>query len=144
LTAQGPEGAQGRVLLAKPMTFMNLSGEFVASLSRYLKIPAGDVLVVCDDISLPLGRLRLRPFGSSGGQRGLESVLSRLGTQEVPRLRLGVGPLPPEADAADFVLDRFRPDEAEAADAMVSRACEALRFACGKGLEAAMNAFNPA
>lgn len=131
------------VRLAKPMTYMNASGEFVGSLARYWKIEAGSILVVSDDFSLPMGRIRIRLSGSSGGQRGLESILAHLGTQEVPRLRLGVGPLPPGFEAAGYVLGRFRPEEREQASEMIARAGDAVRAICTEGLTAAMNEFNP-
>lgn len=132
------------VRLAKPATYMNASGEFVGELARYWKVEPALLLVVSDDISLPLGRIRIRLKGSSGGQRGLESVLAHLGTDEVPRLRLGVGPKPERMDAADFVLSRFLAEERDPVCEMLERACEAVRSACERGLEAAMNAFNPA
>lgn len=132
------------VWLSKPMTYMNESGRAAAALARFFKIPPPEVLVVSDDIDLPLGRLRIRLKGSSGGQRGLESVLSCLGTTDVPRLRLGVGPRPSGMDAAAFVLSRFKADEAGAVDAMVGRAAEAAEACVAKGVEAAMNAFNAA
>ena len=132
------------VRLAKPRTYMNASGEFVGPLARYWKIEPRSILVVSDDFSLPLGRIRIRLRGSSGGQKGLESILDRLGTQEVPRLRLGIGPRPGWIDAADFVLERFLPEEREAASGMIVEACEAVRTACEQGLEAAMNVFNAA
>jgi len=134
----------GAVRLAKPRTYMNASGEFVGALARYWKVGPGSVLVVSDDFSLPLGRIRIRLRGSSGGQKGLESILEGLGTQEVPRLRLGIGPRPPWLDAADFVLERFLNEEREAASGMIAEACEAVRTACERGLEAAMNVFNAA
>ncbi|MDE2292891.1 MAG: aminoacyl-tRNA hydrolase [Elusimicrobia bacterium] len=132
------------VWLAKPMTYMNESGRMAAALARFYKIPPASVLVVSDDIDLPLGRLRIRLKGSSGGQRGLESVLTHLGTTDVPRLRLGVGPRPAETDAAAFVLGRFRPDEREAAEALVDRAADAAESCVEKGVEAAMNLYNAA
>ncbi|MBI5243537.1 MAG: aminoacyl-tRNA hydrolase [Elusimicrobia bacterium] len=131
------------VRLAKPRTYMNASGEFVGLLARYWKIEAGSILVVSDDFSLPLGRIRIRLSGSSGGQRGLESILAHLGTKDVPRLRLGIGPLPPGFDAADYVLGRFRLEEREPASEMIARAGDAVRAICAKGLAAAMNEFNP-
>src|SRR6185503_16668171 len=100
-----------RVLLLTPLTFMNLSGTSVLATRDFYKIETADTLVVCDDFNLPLGKLRLRPKGSAGGQKGLEDILRRLGTEEVPRLRLGIGPLPPGRDAAGFVLTRFAKDE---------------------------------
>ncbi|MFH1726401.1 MAG: aminoacyl-tRNA hydrolase [Elusimicrobiota bacterium] len=135
--------AAGRSLwAAKPHTFMNVSGSMVAPLARYFKIEGGEVLVVSDDFELPLGRIRIRVRGSCGGQKGLESILSCFGTLEVPRLRLGVGPRPPQVPGADFVLGRFRAEEAEPLDEMLKRASAAIRVVCEEGLEAAMNAYN--
>ncbi|MBI2361933.1 MAG: aminoacyl-tRNA hydrolase [Elusimicrobia bacterium] len=138
------EVAGRKVWLAQPHTYMNESGRMAAALARYYKIPPEAVLVVSDDIDLPLGRLRIRLKGSSGGQRGLDSVLSHLGTLEVPRLRLGVGPRPAGMDAAGFVLSRFRAEEAGAVSAMVERAADAAEACVSRGVEPAMNDFNKA
>lgn len=132
------------VWLAQPHTYMNESGRMAAALARYFKIPAEAVLVVSDDIDLALGRLRIRLKGSSGGQRGLDSVLSHLGTTSVPRLRLGVGPRPAGMDAAGFVLSRFRGEESGVVEAMVARAAEAAEACVLRGVEAAMNDYNKA
>src|SRR5277367_1939076 len=94
-----------RVMLLKPETFMNLSGRSVGQAVRFLKLPVADLLVVCDDLSLPLGKLRLRPAGSDGGQKGLRDIAGHLGTDQFPRLRIGIGDQQ-DADAADFVLSR--------------------------------------
>jgi PTH1 family peptidyl-tRNA hydrolase len=131
------------VTAVKPHTYMNLSGEMVSGLARYHGVGPGEILVVCDDFSLPLGRLRIRQRGSAGGQNGLQSVIERLGTQEVARLRLGIGPVPPGWDPADFVLSRFPAAERKEVAAMVERAVGAIRAVLEKGLEQAMNAFNP-
>ncbi|MDD5657751.1 MAG: aminoacyl-tRNA hydrolase [Elusimicrobia bacterium] len=131
------------LLIGKPMTFMNESGRFVGALSRFHKIEPARVLVCFDDVALPLGRLRLRARGSSGGQKGMESVIAALGTEDIPRLRIGVGPQPPGMDAAAFVLARFRPPEAAALDEVLGSALEAVRAAAAEGLEAAMNRYNP-
>ena len=130
-----------RLWAAEPHTYMNASGEMVAPLARFYKIEPPSVLVVSDDFNLPLGRLRIRAKGSAGGQKGLESILQQFGTQELPRVRLGVGPVSGR-DPADFVLARFRSEEREAASAMIVRAVEAVEVLCERGLEAAMNAFN--
>ncbi|MFA6091370.1 MAG: aminoacyl-tRNA hydrolase [Elusimicrobiota bacterium] len=136
--------AGGSIRLAKPLTYMNASGEFVGAVAHFWKIPASQVLVVSDDIDLPLGRLRLRLQGSSGGQRGLDSVLTHLGTKQVPRIRLGVGPKPSQIEAADFVLGRFRSEERPLVQEMIARAQEAAAAACERGMEAAMNTYNAA
>lgn len=135
-----PDGR--RLWAVQPHTFMNASGEMVAPLARYHRVAPAELLVVGDDFSLPLGRLRIRARGSAGGQKGLESVLRELASSEVPRLRLGIGPIPAGADPADFVLAGFLPEEREAADAMVGRAAEAISGLLDSGLEAAMNAVN--
>lgn len=129
----------------KPLTFMNLSGGAVRAFADYHKVAPADILVCYDDIDLPLGRLRIRLSGSSGGHRGMRSLIESFGGEEgIPRLRLGVGPLPENADAKGFVLGRFRPDEAEAFRTMLKRGMSALDAAYAYGLEKAMNEFNPA
>lgn len=132
------------LLLAKPMTFMNDSGRFVGALARFHKIPPSRILVCFDDVALPLGRLRLRSRGSSGGQKGMESIIASLGTEAVPRLRIGIGPQTPGLDSAAFVLSRFRTDEEEALETVIEEACAAVSVAAEAGLETAMNRFNPA
>ena len=132
------------VLVAKPHTYMNDSGELVGPLARYYRVPGPEILVVSDDMDLPLGRLRLRLGGSSGGQKGLDSVLRHLGTKDVPRLRLGIGPRPKEVPGADFVLGRFSREEGPLVERMIGRAVEAVREACLRGVESAMNAHNAA
>jgi PTH1 family peptidyl-tRNA hydrolase len=132
----------GTIRVAKPHTFMNLSGDMVQPLARYFRIEPESVLVVSDDMELPLGKLRIRGKGSAGGQNGLKSILERFGTKEVPRLRLGVGPKPQGADAASFVLGRFRPEESDAVDGMIERAVDAIAVVCAEGVEPAMNRFN--
>ena len=133
---------EGDLWLAKPMTYMNDSGSFVGALSRWSKIPPGQILVCFDDIALPLGRLRLRVKGSGGGQKGMESTLQNLGTLDVPRLRIGVGPQPAGMDSAAFVLSRFSPDEEKTLAAVLDEAVAAVRVAVESGLAAAMNRFN--
>lgn len=131
-----------RVLLVWPQTFMNLSGAAVQPARDFFKIDNEDVLVVCDDLSLPLGKLRLRAKGSSGGQKGLADVMSRLGTQSLARLRLGIGAPSEHLDAADFVLSRFRSDEKTAVDRMVQRATEATVDWIRSGIASSMNRWN--
>jgi PTH1 family peptidyl-tRNA hydrolase len=135
---------KGDLWLGKPMTFMNESGRFVGAFCRFHKIPPARVLVCFDDVALPLGRLRLRTGGSSGGQKGMESVLGTLGTQEVPRLRIGIGPQPAGMDSAAFVLSRFNRQEEEMLTDFLATAQAAVRCAIDQGLETAMNRFNPA
>lgn len=130
-----------RVMLLKPETFMNLSGRSVGQAVRFLKLPMVDLLVVCDDLSLPLGKLRLRPGGSDGGQKGLRDITNHLGTDEFPRLRIGIGD-PEQADAADFVLSRFRNSERPAIDDALILASQAVAVWVTQGIDAAMNRFN--
>ena len=133
---------QGDLWLAKPMTYMNDSGSFVGSLSRWRKIPPGQILVCFDDVALPLGRLRLRIKGSGGGQKGMESTLQHLGTKDVPRLRIGVGPQPQGMDSADYVLSRFTAEEERLFVTVLDDAAAAVRVAVESGIAAAMNRFN--
>jgi len=131
-----------KTLLLTPLTYMNLSGASVLATRDFYKIENENLLVVCDDFALPLGKLRLRANGSSGGQNGLDDILRRLGSEEIPRLRIGVGPLPPGRDAAGYVLGRFTKDEQPEIAEMVQRASEAAATWVEKGLAAAMNKYN--
>ena len=133
--------AIGPVLLVKPQTFMNLSGEAVGGYTRYYKLEREQVLVIIDDVSLPLGTLRLRRSGTAGGHNGLESVLVHLGSESVPRLRVGIG-APDGRPLHDHVLGRFEPSEQAALDEAVSRAADAFEYSNAHGLEPAMNQFN--
>jgi PTH1 family peptidyl-tRNA hydrolase len=130
-----------KVLLVKPMTFMNLSGKSVGAVVRFYKIPLEDLLVICDDLSLPLGRVRIRPGGGDGGQKGLRDIARVLGSDQVPRMRLGIGDRGP-IDAADFVLAKFRPSERPALDDAIMTSLQAIGVWASRGLEAAMNRFN--
>jgi PTH1 family peptidyl-tRNA hydrolase len=128
--------------LAKPETFMNLSGYAVQKLRSFYKIPAADVLIVTDDVNLPLGRLRMRARGSEGGHNGLRSIIEQLGTNEFPRLRVGVGRGDARRDLADHVLARFEPGEAEEIGRSIVRAADAAEMFATDGIEKAMNTFN--
>ena len=130
-----------RVLLLKPETFMNLSGRSVRQAVGFYKLDLADVLVVCDDLSLPLGKLRLRSGGSDGGQKGLRDIAAQLGTDEFSRLRIGIGERGP-IDAADFVLSRFRPGEKPVMDDALIAATQAVAVWVSQGIDAAMNRFN--
>jgi PTH1 family peptidyl-tRNA hydrolase len=130
-----------RVLLLKPETFMNLSGRTVGQAVRFYKLPLEDVLVVCDDLSLPLGKLRLRPGGSDGGQKGLRDVAFHLGTDQFPRLRLGIGERG-NVEATDFVLTRFKTAERPIIDDALILASQAVAVWVTQGIDAAMNRFN--
>jgi peptidyl-tRNA hydrolase, PTH1 family len=130
-----------RIMLLKPETFMNLSGRSVGQAVRFLKLPLSDVLVVCDDLSLPLGKLRLRSGGSDGGQKGLRDIINHLGSDQFPRLRIGIGNQE-QADAADFVLTRFRNSERPVIDDALILASQAVAVWATQGLDVAMNRFN--
>lgn len=143
LTARATFGGEP-VLLAKPLTFMNLSGESVGALASFYKIDPADILVIVDEAALPLGRLRARREGSPGGHNGLKSVSQHLGTNAYPRLRIGVGRGDGRRDLADHVLGRFQPDEREQISAAVLRAAEAAEMFITDGIERVMNAFNAA
>jgi len=131
-----------RVLLAVPQTYVNVTGEAVRDLRRRHRLKPKDIFVVADDLDLPLGRLRLRARGSAGGHNGLQSIIEALGTNEFPRLRVGVGRPPEGVDPAEFVLTRFTPAERDELDTVLDRAAEALEVAIREGVEAAMNRFN--
>ncbi len=134
-------GAQG-TLLVKPMTMMNASGFAVSELARYFRIAFLDILVVADDVNLPLGRLRARRGGSDGGHRGFRSIAEQLGTEEFARLRIGVGRGDPRRDLADFVLGGFDIDERPVISEAIGRAADAGELFVGDGIEAVMNRFN--
>ncbi len=130
-----------RVLLLKPETFMNLSGRSAAQAVRFYKLSLADLLVVCDDLSLPVGKIRLRPGGSDGGQKGLRDLIQHLGTDQFARLRIGVGDKG-QIDAADYVLSRFRSAERPLIDDALILAAQACAVWVVKGIDAAMNQFN--
>jgi peptidyl-tRNA hydrolase, PTH1 family len=129
------------VLLAKPLTFMNASGQAVGGLIRYFKIDPADLLVVVDEVQLPLAKLRARPRGSAGGHNGLKSIVACMG-QEFSRLRIGVGRGDDRRDLADHVLARFDSSEAADVEAMTARAAEAIETFLRDGIDAVMNRFN--
>ena len=132
-----------KVLLMKPQTFMNLSGEAVGEAARFYKVPPEHVIVVSDEISLPLGKLRVRPKGSAGGHNGLKSIIAHLGSDAFPRVRLGEGAPPhPDYDKADWVLSVFRNQDLEDMLAAADRAGEAVISYITDGPERAMNRFN--
>ena len=147
--AQVPDALVGKwfttppVLLAKPLTFMNRSGDAVAALHRYYDVAAADLLVVYDDIDLPFTRLRARPRGSAGTHNGMRSVVERIGTTDFPRLRLGVGRGDTRRGLADHVLARFERDEQSALETFIARAADAAEMFAAKDIAAVMNAFNP-
>lgn len=130
------------VLLVKPLTFMNLSGDAVDTLRRYYRVELADLLVVCDDVNLPVGRLRARAGGSDGGHNGLKSVALGLGTTEYARLRVGVGRGDERRDLAAHVLAGFAPEEQAGIDEAIARSAEAVELWIGSGTAAVMNVFN--
>ena len=129
------------VLLVKPLTYMNASGEAIGELLRYFKVDVADLLVVVDEIQLPLGKLRARARGSAGGHNGLKSVIQHVG-DEFARLRLGVGRGDSRRDLADHVLARFEKDEAADVERMITRAADASEVFITDGIAAVMNQFN--
>ena len=132
-----------RVLLMKPQTYMNLSGDAAIQAVNFYKIPPEHVLVVSDEISLPIGKLRVRTKGSAGGHNGLKSLIAQLGTENFPRIRLGVGAPPhPDYDMADWVLSVFRDQDAEDMAKAAARAAEAVVCYITDGPDKAMNKFN--
>ena len=130
------------VLLVKPLTFMNISGHAVQALSHYYKVALSDVLIVCDDVNLPIGRLRTRATGTDGGHNGLASIAERLGTIDYARLRVGVGRGEARRDLADHVLARFDAEEVPGIEAAVARAADAVETWVSDGLAKTMNTFN--
>lgn len=143
LTGEARFGSE-RVVLLKPTTYMNLSGQAVRAALDWFKEGIENLIVVSDDFALPLGRLRVRRTGSSGGQKGLESIRQHLGTEEFARVRIGIGPLPPRLDPADFVLTPFARAEEEEIARAVATAADAVECWIARGIEAAMNKFNAA
>ena len=142
LTATCPIGDE-TVMLMKPQTYMNLSGEAVGQAARFYKIPADHVLVVSDDITLPIGAMRIRTKGSAGGHNGLKNIISVLGTEEFPRIRLGVGSPPhPDYDTVDWVLSVFRDQDAVDMAAAAVRAADAVECFIAQGPEKAMNLYS--
>jgi PTH1 family peptidyl-tRNA hydrolase len=131
------------LLVAKPLTYMNRSGEAVAGLVHYYGIEPNDLLVIVDEVALPFGRLRARARGSAGGHNGLKSVAERLGTTEFARLRLGVGRGDARRDLADHVLSMFEADERAGLEEFVTRAADAAEMFAVEGIDRVMNAYNP-
>ncbi len=131
------------VLLLKPQTFMNLSGEAVSAAAAFYKIPPERIIVVSDETALPIGRLRIRKSGSAGGHNGLKNIISLLGTDAFPRFRMGVGAPPhPDYDMADWVLSVFKNQDAENMCALADRVCDAIECYIAEGPDRAMNKFN--
>src|SRR5436189_1418484 len=129
------------VFLAKPMSYMNRSGYPLLKIAQFYKIQPPEILVVLDDTALPLGRVRLRASGGAGGHNGLESVILQFGTEDIPRLRIGIGAAPRE-DAVDYVLSRFFEEERPLVSSTIDRAVDAVKCVIDNGLVSAMNTFN--
>jgi peptidyl-tRNA hydrolase, PTH1 family len=129
------------VFLAKPTSYMNRSGYPLLAIAQFYKIEPGQILLMLDDMALPLGRLRLRASGGSGSHNGLESVIMQFGTEEIPRLRIGIGEAPP-AGSVDYVLSRFLEEEKPIVRSAIDRAVEAVKCAIDNDLISAMNIFN--
>ena len=132
----------GEVLLVKPMSFMNRSGSSLLAVAQFYKIEPAQILVVLDDFALPLGRLRLRLSGGTGGHNGLDSIIVQFGTDEIARLRIGIGAAPSEG-SVDYVLGQFFEEEQTLVRSTIDRAVEAVKWAIDKGVVSAMNHFNP-
>jgi PTH1 family peptidyl-tRNA hydrolase len=131
-----------KVFLAKPQTYMNLSGQAVSGLINFYKISLDHLLVINDDIDLPFGTIRIRPGGGSAGQKGIGSIIERLGTEDFARMRLGVGRPPGQMTSADYVLKQFNKEEEEFLKNFLDKAGEAAEEFVASGLDAAMNKFN--
>ena len=142
LTAQAEVGGQG-ALVMKPTTYMNLSGEAVGEAARFYKLAPDHVLVISDDVDLPLGKLRIRAGGSAGGHNGLKSIIQHLGSDQCPRLKVGVGGKPhPDYDMADWVLGKLQGEDKKVMDEAVRRAADGVECLLGEGAQRAMNRFN--
>ena len=133
---------QEKVLLLCPHTFMNRSGASVLAARDFYKLDLSDLLIVCDDFNLPLGKLRVRAKGSSGGQKGLENVILRLGDDQFARLRIGIGQPPANWDVSDYVLSKFTKEESAEVDAAVNRAADAVESWICDGIDQCMNQYN--
>lgn len=132
-----------KVLLMKPQTYMNLSGDAIVQAANFYKVPPERVIVVSDETALPIGRLRIRRGGSAGGHNGLKSVIARLGTDQFPRIRLGVGDKPhPDYDMADWVLSAFKDQDAADMELVAKKAADAVECYITEGADRAMNRFN--
>ncbi|MCF6277293.1 MAG: aminoacyl-tRNA hydrolase, partial [Anaerolineales bacterium] len=131
-----------KLILAKPQTFMNRSGQAVQGLTHFYKLPLENLLLVHDDLDLPFGTLRLRPGGGAGGQKGVRSTIERLGTRDFPRLRMGIGRPPGRMDPAAYVLQNFAKADEQLLSETLARAADAVLAFIDEGLDAAMNRFN--
>ncbi len=137
-----PSGSSEKLLLLKPLTYMNLSGQSVQQAMAFYQLDAGDIMVVLDDIALPCGRIRVRPNGSDGGHNGLRDIQRALGTDKYPRLRLGIDPPPQFVPQRDYVLGRFSEQQRLSLKPAIDRAASAIKCWIESGIESAMNRFN--
>jgi PTH1 family peptidyl-tRNA hydrolase len=133
---------QNKVILAKPQTYMNLSGQSVAALVRFFNLSLEHTVIIHDDLDLPFGTIRLRPSGSSGGQKGIHSVIQMLGTDQIPRMRVGIGRPPGRMNPVDYVLQRFSSQEEDMLADTIDRACQACFSYIDLGIEHTMSRFN--
>jgi PTH1 family peptidyl-tRNA hydrolase len=131
-----------QVILVKPQTYMNASGESIAPLLRYFKIPLENFIVVHDDLDIPFGNLRIRPSGGTSGQKGMKSIVEKLGSQDFPRMRMGIGRPPGRMDPVDYVLQSFTPDQVPIMEEVLDQAVKALKTFILDGLDKAMNTYN--
>jgi peptidyl-tRNA hydrolase, PTH1 family len=132
---------QGDLVVVKPLSFMNRSGYPLVAIAQFYKIAPPEILVVLDDLALPLGRIRIRAAGGSGGHNGLDSVIMQFGTEDIPRLRIGIGAAP-TAGSVDYVLGHFFEEERELVSSAIDRSVQAIKCAVDNGVVAAMNTFN--
>jgi len=140
-TGEGKIG-QEKVVLVKPQTYMNLSGEAVAPLAAWYKTGAEDILVIYDDLDLEVGKIRIRGQGSHGGHNGMKSLINLLKTEKIPRLKIGIGKTPPQWETADYVLGNFPPAEKKIIEEMIAKAAQAVNVILEQGIDKAMNQFN--
>lgn len=141
LIGKGMIGSE-KVVLVKPQTYMNLSGECLREVKQFYKVDSEQILVIYDDISLTPGQLRIRKKGSAGGHNGIKSIIANLGTQEFPRVKVGVGEKPPRMDLADYVLGHYQGEDKKKIEEGIKEAARAVRVLIEEGADAAMNQFN--
>lgn len=141
LIGKGVIGGQ-KVVLVKPLTYMNLSGECIRAVADYYKVDVEDIIILYDDISLDVGKIRIRKKGSAGGHNGIKSIIAHLGSENFPRLKFGVGDKPKGMDLADYVLGRFSAGEEAIIDDSMKKVCEAVECMVTEDADAAMNRFN--
>jgi peptidyl-tRNA hydrolase, PTH1 family len=136
------EWSGNKLILAKPQTFMNLSGESVGELARWHKIPASNIIIIYDDMDIPLGEVRIRASGADGGHNGMKSIISHLGTKDFPRIRIGIGRPDAGKDPSEYVLSRFTKQEAGIGEMSAMSAKDAAKMIITDGIDAAMNRYN--